>query len=214
MSILVLAFLLYIGFNLYSKNYFNFQPQGKRYSTSNDKINLFLKEKQKELVRFEPDEIELLSANVGKQKKNLFFISTPEEGIIISIYHEPFLAFKREFYSPNHQLGVIGIATSQHKYMYFLKKDHTDVFIGEKPLGTIQNGGLTIIMNKNTVARYTNEPSKYLVYLKNKPAAEIDKNIRFTELPQRMISVYGPLDTESYVWLEVLAYYLIVLNIK
>lgn len=214
MPIVIIAILMYIGYSVYFKNYFNFQPQGKRYKSSSDKINIYLNQQQHELVQFDSDEIEALSGNVRKQNRNLFFISTPNEGILNSIYHEPFVAFKREFYSANKTLGIIGMATKNHRFTYILKKDHVDIFIDDQAVGTIQNSGLTLISSRKVVARYKSDQQKHLIYVQEKPVGEVTKKITFTELPQRIITVYDPLEAETFRWLECIAFYLTGLNLE
>jgi len=214
MPIIILGILIYLGFTLYSKSYFSLQPEGTRYKSSVDKITSYFKQTSPELVQFDEEELSLLSGNVAKMKKNLFFVSTPEEGILTSIYHEPFVAFSRQWHHPGKKLGVIGIATHSDTFLYIMKKDHTDVFINDRPYGTFQpNGDLVAMKGKTTVGSYSAEEKSYLIKLENVPVAEIKMDITQQELPLRIIDVFDPLDSNKYKQVEILAFYLLGLSL-
>ena len=54
MSILVLGILALIGYSLFSKGYFRFQPEGKLYESNSNIVYKFLAEKQSETVAKNP----------------------------------------------------------------------------------------------------------------------------------------------------------------
>lgn len=68
MSILVLGLIAFLGYSVYSKGYFTFQPEGKRYQKNSGLVQDYLLSQQPYLVDFGDDELELLSAiNKGKR---------------------------------------------------------------------------------------------------------------------------------------------------
>jgi len=95
-----------------------------------------------------------------------------------------------------------------------MKKDHTDVFINDRPYGTFQpNGDLVAMKGKTTVGSYSAEEKSYLIKLENVPVAEIKMDITQQELPLRIIDVFDPLDSNKYKQVEILAFYLLGLSL-
>jgi hypothetical protein len=110
MSILVLGILALIGYSLFSKGYFRFQPEGKLYESNSNIVYKFLAEKQSELSCLRAGRVFVDFRNKMKLKSTSFF-DKPIEGILLSIYNEPFVAFKVIYHSEKLKTGVIGMAT-------------------------------------------------------------------------------------------------------
>ena len=210
MPLIILGVLLYIGFTLYTKSYFSFQPQGSRYKSGVDSIEQYLRSQQARLVQFDKDELPLLSDNLLESKKNLFIEVRKNEGILTSIYHEPFVAFRRLHFDAAHKTGIIGAATKQDVYIFILKKDHTDVFINQRPYGTIKAGGRLFKMNKSEpVAAYELHDHSYLVTAAGIPTMEVGLNRRSSDrIPQRLFTIFGPDPEENYELNELMGLYL------
>lgn len=215
MSILVLGLIAFLGYSVYSKGYFTFQPEGKRYQKNSGLVQDYLLSQQPYLVDFGDDELELLSGNKQREKNRSFF-SQPTEGILLSIYHEPFIAFKSIFHTNELKTGVIGVATQKEQYVYILKKDHVDIFVNKKPFGTIKGDGQLISPNdKEALASYTlKNDNSYLIRVKNSPEAEVKLNIESNSLPQRILDLYGPSTPEINDLVKILSFYLIGLGVK
>lgn len=215
MSIIIFGLLAFLGFTIYSKGYFSLQPEGKRYQKNSELIQDYLNSQQPNLVNFTNDELELLSGNRQKDSKRSFF-RQPAEGVLLSIYHEPFLAYKSIYHNSDLKAGVIGIATHKDQYVYILKKDHVDIFINKKPFGTIKGDGQLISANnKVSLANYIlKNESFYQVRVNNTPEAEVKLNIEPNSLPQRILELYGPSTDEVHDLVLILAFYLVGLGLK
>lgn len=215
MSIVFLGLLAYLGYSIYSKGYFRFQPEGKRYQKNSELVQEYLLNQQPLLVDFGADELELLSGNKQKDKSRSLF-KGPAEGVLLSIYHEPFIAYKAIYHSNDLRTGVIGIATNKDQYVYIMKKDHVDIFFNKKPMGTIKgNGQLVSTDSKRTLASYVLKTDTfYQIRIDDRPEAEVKVNIEAGSLPQRMIDVYGPADAATMKMVQIMAFYLVGLGIK
>jgi hypothetical protein len=215
MSILFLGLIAFLGYSVYSKGYFRFQPEGKRYEKNSGLIQDYLLSQQPFLVDFGDDELELLSGNKQKEKSRSFF-NSPTEGILLSIYHEPFITYKSIFHSNELKTGVIGIATHKEQYVYILKKDHVDIFVNKKPFGTIKGDGQLISPNdKEALASYIlKNDTSYLIRVNNTPEAEVKHHIESNSLPQRILDIYGPSTPEVNKLVKILSFYLIGLGLK
>jgi hypothetical protein len=215
MSILVLGILALIGYSLFSKGYFRFQPEGKLYESNSNIVYKFLAEKQSELVAFEQEEFSLISGNKMKLKSTSFF-DKPIEGILLSIYNEPFVAFKVIYHSEKLKTGVIGMATRNNTYLYVMKKDHVDVFFDKKPLGTIQMGGkLFFPSTKTEIASYSlKNATEYLIRVGGVPSAEVKHEIAENSLPQRVVDTFDMQEASGDFAMRIMVFYLIGLGIK
>jgi|GEM_PF-1291776 len=215
MSIVVLGLLAFLGYSLFARGYFQLQPEGKRYEKNSNLIMDFLTQQQPGLVDFEEDELELLSGNRQKMKSASFF-NKPVEGVLLSIYHEPFIAYKSVYHSAEHKTGVIGVTTNRDLFLFILKKDHTDIFINKKPFGTIKGAGQLLTPDsKSVIASYElRNNDAFLVRVHDRPEAEVKHEIRENSLPQRIVEVYGNTDAHVGQIVKVMCFYLIGLNIK
>ncbi len=215
MSILVLGILALIGYSLFSKGYFRFQPEGKLYESNTNIVYKFLAEKQSELVAFDREEFSLISGNRMKLKSKSFF-DKPIEGILLSIYNEPFVAFKVIYHSEKLKTGVIGIATHKNTYLYVMKKDHVDVFFDKKPLGTIQMGGkLFFPGTKTEIASFSlKDATEYLIRIGGVPCAEVKHEVAENSLPQRIIETFDVQEASGDFAMRTLIFYIIGLGIK
>ncbi len=215
MSIILLGLLAFLGFTIYSKGYFSLQPEGKRYQKNSELIQDYLTSQQPGLVQFSKEEIELLSGNRLKVSQRSFF-RQPSEGVLVSIYHEPFVAYKSIYHNSDLKAGVIGIATHKDQYVYILKKDHVDIFLNKKPFGTIKGDGQLISANnKVSLANYIlKNDSHYQIRVNNTSEAEVKLNIEFNSLPQRVLELYGPSSEEVHNLVLILAFYLVGLGLK
>lgn len=215
MSILILGLLALLGYSLFAKGYFQFQPEGKRYEKISHEVQDFLKDQQPGLVNFQDDELSLLSANRLKPGKKGWF-SQPTEGVLVSIYHEPFIAYKTVALQPDKHTGVIGISTSTDQFLYIIKKDHTDVFINKKPYGTINDQGKLILVNTKTiVAAYDiKNDETTLVRLNDIPEAEVSRKFVESQLPRRILDIYeSDVKIDKRV-LQAVVFYLIGLGLR
>ncbi len=215
MSILILGLLALLGYSLFAKGYFQFQPEGKRYEKISHEVQDFLKAQQPGLVNFQDDELSLLSANRLKPGKKGWF-SQPTEGVLVSIYHEPFIAYKTVALQPDTHTGVIGISTSTDQFLYIIKKDHTDVFINKKPYGTINDQGKLILVNTKTiVAAYDiKNDETTLVRLNDIPEAEVSRKFVESTLPRRILDIYeSDVKIDKRV-LQAVVFYLIGLGLR
>ncbi|MBK7740971.1 MAG: hypothetical protein IPI42_10595 [Saprospiraceae bacterium] len=79
MSILILGLLALLGYSLFAKGYFNFQPEGRRYEKISLEVQDYLKAQQPGLVNFQEDELGLLSGNKQKSGKSGFLESKRKE---------------------------------------------------------------------------------------------------------------------------------------
>lgn len=215
MSILILGLLALLGYSLFAKGYFQFQPEGKRYEKISHEVQDFLKVQQPGLVNFQDDELSLLSGNRLKAGKKSWF-SQPTEGVLVSIYHEPFIAYKTVALQPDKHTGVIGISTSNDQYLYIIKKDHTDVFINKKPYGTINDQGKLILVNTKTIAAAYDikNDETTLVRLNDIPEAEVSRKFVESTLPRRIIDIYEyDVKIDKRV-LQAVVFYLIGLGLR
>jgi len=215
MSILILGLLALLGYSLFAKGYFQFQPEGKRYEKISHEVQDFLKAQQPGLVNFQDDELSLLSANRLKSGKKGWF-SQPTEGVLVSIYHEPFIAYKTVALQPDKHTGVIGISTSTDQFLYIIKKDHTDVFINKKPYGTINDQGKLILVNTKTIAAAYDikNDETTLVRLNDIPEAEVSRKFVESTLPRRILDIYeSDMKIDKRV-LQAVVFYLIGLGLR
>jgi len=215
MSIVILGLLAFLGYSVYSKGYFRFQPEGKRYERNSALVQEYLLNQQPLLVDFGIDELELLSGNKQKDKSRTLF-KQPTEGILLSIYHEPFIAFKSIYHSNDLRTGVIGIATNKDQFVYIMKKDHVDIFLNQKPYGTIKgNGQLISPDSKTALATYVlKNETFYQIRVNDQPEAEVKVNIESNSLPQRVIDVYGPSSPAVNKLVQIMSFYLVGLGLK
>lgn len=216
MSLLIFGLIAFLGFTILSKGYFSFQPEGKRFENNTAQVMEYLTAQQDQLVDFKADELELLSGNKLKDRKSSLF-STKSEGILLSIYHEPFIAYKKIFHNNDLKTGVLGVATKNNRFLYIMKKDHVDIFINQKPIGTIKGSGKLINAdNRVVMGHYDIKPQSgtYLVHVFDTPEAEVKIDFGHDNIPQRIVSVFGVPEKEIYNTVEILAYYLVGLTVK
>jgi len=215
MSIIIIGLLAFLGYALYTKGYFSLQPDGKLYEKNSGLVDKFLEQSQKDLVKFEDDELALLSGNRKKVKGGSFFDSSLE-GLLLSIYHEPFLAYKVINHSEKNKTGVMGVATASNVFRFIMKKDHTDVFLDKRPLGTIQVGGkLFYPGSKTEIATFEmKDETEYLIRVGGSPCAELKIEIQENSLPQRILEVFGSQEPSGRFAMRVLIFYLIGLSMR
>lgn len=215
MSILILGLLALLGYSLFAKGYFNFQPEGRRYEKISLEVQDYLKAQQPGLVNFQEDELGLLSGNKQKSGKSGFF-GKQTEGVLLSIYHEPFIAYKATSLGQDKETGVVGIATFKDQYLYIIKKDHTDIFINKKPIGTIKNGGQLVLLNSKSIAatyEIKNNES-WLVRMNSAPEAEVRLRIVENPLPQRVLDIYESNSGINKTILRAVIFYLTGLGLR
>lgn len=213
MQLILLGLLFFLGFTIFSKGYYVLQPNGNLYRNTVAKINEYLKSIQGQLVNFDSQELDLLSGNAKDIKK----LSTNFNGVLTSIYNEPFIALYNKFFNTAKKEGVIGIATRHHTYMYLLKKDHTDVFIDDQPYGTIRNfdHSLVISADQSVPVRVDDKSeTQWLLRYHHDPMLEIRKDISIQKVPQRIIDVFGIIDSKNEVPVYTVLFYRIALQIQ
>ena len=210
MPLIILGFLIYIGFTIYSKTYFSFQPQSARYKSGVDSVENYLKTQIPKLVKFEKEELSLLSDKLLETKRNIFVEVRKNEGILTSIYHEPFVAFRRIYFDASHKSGIIGVSTVAQTYLFLIKSDHSDVFINSKPFGTIKKDGTLFKINSNNpVASFRKQDQEYIISVNEVPTMEIDCLSRSEiRVPRRLMTIFGNNPEENYALNELLGLYL------
>ena len=119
----------------------NFQPGSNKIRTDLKKMKSEIMPWIDQLVPWTKEEMELLSTNQVNQKIKKGIIKTAK-GVFTSVYHEPLVAYSyKKYVSPNVN-AVLFVRTSNHEFVYRMKKKGTELFIDNQPVGMISNDGL------------------------------------------------------------------------
>ncbi len=136
--IILILGLLSVGAIVYSLSrlWKNWAPGNKRIRKEVEKFRSKASQWLDKLVPWERSEMELFSLNNEILHKSSAF-GKRMEGIFKSIYHEPMFYYSYREYLARKRNAILYIRTSQHEFLYRIKKNRIGVFLNDEPLGWI-----------------------------------------------------------------------------
>ncbi len=177
MALAMLTVLVLAGVGLYllAQLMINFSPGKRKIQEDIRKMKAEIRPWFDELVPWDKDEMELFSHNQTRKvvKKG---VTTTAKGIFTSIYHEPMLAYSYKKYVSSGENAVLYARTSNHEFVYRIRKKGVQVVIDNQLVGTLDKEGVLRSARTNNLLAKINKESEQLllpVLVNNKEVASL-----------------------------------------
>jgi hypothetical protein len=146
-------------------------PESKAWKRTVERLRARLKRKYPELIPWDKEMLSLLSHNRELKKPGWF--DNVYEGVYLSIFHEPVLAFVQ---MRSGQDSVMVARTSDREFVFRQKKGETEIWINGQPFAVLVNGNLLAAGKGSRVIAQVDAQSgepQFPVVLGNQTAASI-----------------------------------------
>jgi hypothetical protein len=121
----------------------NYRPGRNKIQKDLQQIRAELAPYVAELVPLTSEEMEQLSFNQVKRNTKRGMIKS-SKGVITTIYHEPVVAWAYKRYVSKDENGLLYARTYNQEFIYRLKKGETEMVIGEKLIGLLNEQGKVV----------------------------------------------------------------------
>jgi hypothetical protein len=143
LSLLFMVLLALVVLTVGMKLMQNYRPGRNKIQKDLQQIRAELAPYVAELVPLTSEEMEQLSFNQVKRNTKRGMIKS-SKGVITTIYHEPVVAWAYKRYVSKDENGLLYARTYNQEFIYRLKKGETEMVIGEKLIGLLNEQGKVV----------------------------------------------------------------------
>lgn len=130
----------------------NFQPSRRRLNKDAGELHRILDKSRNELIAWTDEDWGLLS-HVHQEIKKTNFIISKGNGIVVSIYQQPMIAFAyKKYFAPGIDILLL-VSTKTHEFVYRVQPHQVEIWHKETFLGTLKKDLVFYNPKKEPIAR-------------------------------------------------------------
>lgn len=177
----------------------NYNPGRKKIQKDLAALKIDLQPFFDDLVPWSEEEMAQLSLNTIRKKAAKRVVTTTK-GIFTTIYHEPLIAWAYRRYVASKENALIYAKTSNHEFIYRIKKEMVELVIDNALIGQIDNNGVLYATKGNkplASLNKTREGQGFPIFIEGKEMGRLNDVTSASGITPRAFQMISQMDEEQ-----------------